>query len=281
MEIKDGEYRAFPTSAAIYQNKTGNLILAVRFQLCDEKRDGYVKENGYALDYTKYFVLVKSDGSLNTKIIDGICKWAAGFEPTSLEAFYDYFTGANMENLRNLDVKVTLKTEAGQDGKMRQGIAFVNSLDHVGGGGNMMPKDAVDDRRAIAAKFGAKFRAAFGGAKLAPASKPVAEAASGRPQPPAHPAVDEENIPAAPAAPAAPQRPAPKPPMPATAPKPPATCESAYTAYLNSLPPDTPQDASDQGWWQLLDAAGVGQKDQDQITPAEWQHVTDLVAVPF
>lgn len=253
MKIQDGTYAAKPAKAQIYLASSGSLMLCVEFNIVDEDGNEFQNDNGYPLSYRKWFALVSKDGAVNTATVDRIKEWAAGFEPQSIDDFYDYFTANDFEKIRALEVDVVLKTEAIKDGEKKgqlaQGIAFVNAKGGHGSWKMNLPSGAVDDKAAIAAKFGAKFRAAF-------AAKPKTVAAS--------------TAPAKAAAPAAPAR-KPNPARPAAPAKvETATVEDVWGAYLSSLPADTSEDDRDAGWFKLLDDNGLGSKDQDQITPAEW-----------
>lgn len=265
LNIAAGTYNAQPTQARIYTNQSGNLILEVRFVLCDENWEHYVGDNGYAIDMRKWFVLVKADGTVNTATISRLKEWADGFAPSSLDDFYEYWTGAGFSHLAGIKVQVVVQLTAQGQYAGRPEIAFVNSLSRKGTANAALPQGADDDRAKIAARFGAKFRAAFA------ATPKVVSAAPARPAAPA-PAPQTAPQTAAPSAPPRPARPAANAPAPAAKPVTEADCWNAYCARL---PEGTDNSTRDAGWFEVLDRAGVGDRDPDQITPAEWAKVLE------
>lgn len=240
MNIQDGTYPAKPVGGSIYETKTGNLTLVVEFVLTDDNGEAYTNPDGTDCIMRKWFTLVTADGSVNSNVISRVCEWAEGFQPNSLDDFYDYFTG-DCEKLKSLSVDVVLRTEPARDGsgKMFQGIAFVNAKRRRSS--NRIPEGAIGDKDKLAAKFGSKFRAVFGSKPKTVSAKP------------------------------APKKPTPEKPEAApAAKKATSSCDECWQKYLSSLPAGTDNDTRDGGWFALLDKCGVGQKDQDEIDANEW-----------
>ena len=185
--IQDGVYNAIPTVAAVYE-KNDALKLEIHFTLCDEDGNAYTQTGNdgkeYPIEKYKYYNLVNAEGVVNTKVVEGICAWSKwdGTDP------FWWTDTANVDAIGM--VEVTLTTQTWQ-GKTYQNIEWVNEPGHSAkhSGGKITESG---DKAAIMAKYGAKFKAAFGGkpkavpaakkpapahARPAPKSAPVAKAA--------------------------------------------------------------------------------------------------------
>ncbi len=252
--IQDGVYNAMPTVAAVYE-KNDALKLEIHFTLCDEGGNPYTQTgsdgNEYPIEKYKYYNLVNAQGVVSTKIIDGISAWSKwdGTDP------FWWTDKANVDAIGM--VEVTLKTQTWQ-GKTYQNIEWVNEPGHSAkhGGGTITQSG---DKAAIMAKYGAKFKAAFGGKPkpATPAAKPVV---------PATP----KNAPAA--------RPAPSAPTPkATATKPlayPDGMDGANAVWdaLQNANPGVKQGELEERWFAALDEVVPG-KDQQDVLGEEWEQV--------
>ena len=185
-KIADGVYNAIPTAAAVYE-KNNMLKLEVHFTLCDEEGNAYTQTgsdgNEYPIEKYKYYVLVNAQGAVNTKVVDGIVSWAKGWDATDP---YWWADAANVDAIGM--VEVTLKTAPAYNdpSKTYQNVEWVNELGHSASHGGGSKAIQSGDRAAIMAKYGAKFKAAFGATPKPvggrPAPKPVgASAPTARP----------------------------------------------------------------------------------------------------
>ena len=262
--IPDGVYCARPLTAGVYE-KNNALVLETRFTLCDEQGNAYTQTgsngNEYPIERSKRHYLISKTGAVNTKVVEMLQKWAKGWDGI------DPFWFADPANLASIGmVKVTLETDTytASDGmqKAYQGISFINALDDVRSSNRAIESG---DKAAIMAKYGAKFKAAFGG-------KPKTVQAAATPAAPA-------------AKPAAPMRPAAAPARPAPAPTAPA--KSAAPAYadgidganaawdaVNAAHPEMAQKDIEDKWFATIDGICPG-KDQADITGAEWAQIVE------
>lgn len=187
--IQDGVYNAIPTVAAVYE-KNGMLKLEIHFTLCDESGKAYTQTGSdgkeYPIEKYKYYNLVNAQGVVSTKTVEGISAWSKwdGIDPL-------WWTDAANVSAIGI-VEVTLKTAPGYSdpSKTYQNVEWVNEPGHNAkhGGAKIVESG---DKMAIMAKYGAKFKAAFGGKTriAAPEARPVAAAApKARQATPSHPA---------------------------------------------------------------------------------------------
>ena len=250
--IQDGVYNAIPTVAAVYE-KNDALKLEIHFTLCDEDGNAYTRTGtdgkGYPIEKYKYYNLVNAQGAVNTKVVEGICAWSKwdGSDP------FWWTDAANIEGIGM--VEVTIKTNT-WDGKTYQNIEWVNEPGHSAkhSAGKITESG---DKAAIMAKYGAKFKAAFGG-------KPKAVPTAKKPARPAPKA----------SAPAA--RPAPK----ASAPAAKAACpypdgtngaNKAWDEFAADNPNAT-QAELEERWFAAVDNHSDG-KDQADMTGRRWAEV--------
>ena len=63
MNIENGTYAARPSACCITESRNGNLMAVIKFAL----------ENGQELTF--YSVLVKADGTVNTRNVEDLKKW--------------------------------------------------------------------------------------------------------------------------------------------------------------------------------------------------------------
>lgn len=268
MNIQDGVYNAIPTVAAVYE-KNDALKLEIHFTLCDEQGNAYTQTGTdgkeYPMEKYKYYNLVNAEGAVNTKVIEGICAWSKwdGSDP------FWWTDAANVDAIGM--VEVTLKTSNYQ-GKTYQNVEWVNELGHSAkhSGGKITESG---DKAAIMAKYGAKFKAAFGGKpKAVPTAKKPAPAAAPKAAPVAK-------------APPAKTRPAPK--------ASPAKAEAAYPDGMDgankvwdefSLANESmPQAELQERWFAAIDRHSDG-KDQQDMTGEQWALVAADLAdgdMPF
>lgn len=243
MQLQDGTYAAKPTACSITESKNGNLMAVMKFRL----------ENGPELTF--YSVLVKADGTVNTRNIEDIRKWSGwdGADPYWL-----------MDTaLADVPVEVVVANEPSitDPSKNWPAVKWVNP---PGGGGNALPEAA--DRRAVAAKYGAKFRALAGGV---PAAARVAGgvAAAG-----AAAATGPGAMPPPPARRAAPG------PAPVRRAAPQAATQASAWSLLNDKAGPMPRAQVEALWFGFVDATEM---DQADMTPEGWAQVEAAVAAHF
>ena len=256
--IQDGVYNAIPTVAAVYE-KNDALKLEIHFTLCDEDGNAYTQTGTdgkeYPIEKYKYYNLVNAQGVVSTKVIEGICAWSKwdGSDP------FWWTDAANVEGIGMVEVTLTTNT---WDGKTYQNVEWVNEPGHSAkhSAGKITESG---DKAAIMAKYGAKFKAAFGG-------KPKAVPTAKKPAP------------AAKSAPAA--RPAPK--ASAPAPKPKAAyadgvdgANAVWDAFADANK-DVKQAELEERWFEAIDKHSDG-KDQADMTGDQWAKVAaELLADP-
>ncbi|MDD5704949.1 MAG: hypothetical protein PHR35_03430 [Kiritimatiellae bacterium] len=239
MNIQDGTYAARPGAASVYESEKGALVLALVVKI----------ENGPELK--SYHTLANRDGSINTRTVDNLKAWSGwdGVDPF-------WF----MENdLSAAEVEVVIANEPGftDPSKMFPKVKWVNPPG--GGGGNKMPECA--DRRAVLAKYGAKFRAAAGGVPIAPVAA-ARKAEVGDPRSAGGP----------PAVRPVPVRPAPVRPAPSVA------TQAGAWARLCALGANLTQEQREEIWFAAVDATGM---DQVDMTPAGWAQVQGAIEARF
>ncbi|MBR6734206.1 MAG: hypothetical protein IKL96_07385 [Kiritimatiellae bacterium] len=169
--IQDGVYNAMPTVAAVYE-KNDALKLEIHFTLCDGDGNAYTQTgsdgNEYPIEKYKYYNLVNAQGAVNTKVVESICAWSKwdGTDP---------FWWTDVANVDAIGmVEVTLETEPAfnDPSKTYQNIKWVNELGHSAKFSGAKITES-GDKASIMAKYGAKFKAAFGGKPRAIAQKPA------------------------------------------------------------------------------------------------------------
>lgn len=230
-----GRYTVTAPERSVYESKGGALVFSAKCLL----------EDGCTI--TAYQTLVLKDGTLSEMGITTLREvfgWD-GHDPMWLQD----------EDLGGMPFDITVEPDTDQKGQPTVRVTWINP---VGAGGGTLQKG---DRKAILAKFGAKFRALAGGG--APAAA--------RPVPPA-PAVKPRPVPP-PLAPIS----APKPP-PAASPSPNpavagATMEDAWRELCCA--PGAPKDHDAlASRWQTLVAEVCGEnRPATGLTPADWANV--------
>ena len=245
MNIADGTYAAKPGAASVYESEKGALVLAVQMKIADGP------------ELRSYHTLVLADGTINTRTVENLKAWS-GWDGADPYWFMD-------QDLSAVDVEVVVANEPGfQDpSKSFPKIKWVNPPGGSSGGG--MPEAA--DRRAVLAKYGAKFRALAGGAPVrpataAPAAPPVRPAATAAPTQPTLPRRDLMPPPAA----------RPRPNAPAV-----ANQASAWHA-LCELGKAMDQAQREAIWFDAVDATGM---DQATMTPEGWAKVQAAIIERF
>jgi hypothetical protein len=189
------------------------------------------------------FCLVKKDGEMMQGNVQNLIKVLGGL--------WDGKDIAALEAIDPTGIQVIAEwgdtaPKPKRDGSGDISYTEVKNVYPLGGGGGLGLPDAVD-AKSVAAKYGSKFRAAFGTTK--PAARPAASAA---PTPPAKPAAPP---------------PARTPPAPRTTVSP-STFQACWDATYAKL---TGYGAGDQfvnDWW-LKETAGFGD-DLTAVEPAKW-----------
>ena len=261
--IQDGVYNAIPTVAAVYE-KNDALKLEIHFTLCDEEGNPYTQTgsdgNEYPIEKYKYYTLVNAQGVVSTKTIEGISKWSKwdGTDP------FWWTDTANVDAIGM--VEITLTTQTWQ-GKTYQNVEWVNEVGHAASHGKSRITES-GDKAAIMAKYGAKFKAAFGGKpKVVPGVKKAVPSPAAKP---------------APAAKAAPK---PTPAARAAKPAPKAAHAQAAAEYpdgkdgmnavwdaFSEANKDMKQSDLEERWFAAIDKHSDG-KDQLDMTGEQWANV--------
>ena len=234
--MENGTYAAHPKAASVYESDGGALVLSLVHEF---QGGGEIKS---------YHALTTKDGAVNTRTIDGLKKWS-GWDGVDPYWFMDV-------DLTGISVELVIENEPGfrDPSKMYPKVQWVNAA----GGGVENGLHEASDRRAVLAKYGAKFRAVAGGTPVAP--RPAAVPAP-RPAP----------------APAA-RPPAARPPAAAPAPRRPAATQATAWARLNELGAGMAQGELENLWFACVDSTGM---DQAEMTPEGWVKVTEAVEAHF
>ena len=277
--IQDGVYNAIPTVAAVYE-KNDALKLEIHFTLCDEEGNPYTQTgsdgNEYPIEKYKYYTLVNAQGVVSTKTIEGITKWSKwdGTDP------FWWTDTANVDAIGM--VEITLTTQTWQ-GKTYQNVEWVNEVGHAASHGKSTITES-GDKAAIMAKYGAKFKAAFGGKpKVVPGVKKAVPSPAAKPAPAAKAA--PKPTPAARAAPAAKAAPKPTPAARAAKPAPKAAPAQAAAEYpdgtagsnagwdaFSEANKNAKQSDLEERWFEAIDKHSDG-KDQQDMTGEQWANV--------
>lgn len=237
MNIANGTYPARPKAASVYEAQSGALILAIVHAI-----DG-------GCEIKSYHALTTKDGAINTRCIDDLKKWS-GWNGVDPYWFMD-------SDLTGIEVELVIENEPGFNDptKTFPKVKWVNRPGTGGGAG--LPE--AGDRRAIIAKFGAKFRALAGPQPVA-ARKPLRRPGRGR----------RDTLLTLPPQPTTVQ-------PPHAAPIKTATQNSAW-ARLNELGAGMPQGELEKIWFACVDSTGM---DQADMTPDGWSKVTQAVEKHF
>ena len=223
MNIADGTYAARPKAASVYEGKSGALILALVHAF---EGGGEIKS---------YHALTTRDGAINTRAVEDLKKWS-GWDGSDPYWFMD-------SDLTGIDVELVIANEE-YEGRKSPKVKWVN---RPGSGSGTGLPDA-SDRRAVLAKYGAKFRAVAG-------PQPVSARAPSNPPPQT-----------------APVRP------PAAAPRKTAATQSSAWARLSELGAGMGRPELEALWFSCVDSTGM---DQADMTPEGWAQVTEAVEAHF
>jgi hypothetical protein len=228
--IAPGTYLAQATGASVYESAGGALMLAFAFEVPNE--------GGEPERLTAHQCLVQKDGTVST-ITVGMCKTCWGWDGT------DPFWLTDPANLAGKDVEIVCEEDSwtNNKGEVKTGVKvrYINPP----GGGNRLPEPA--DRKAVLAKYGAKFRAISGGTQV---KKPATTAPPKAMAP-------------------APKPKAPAPADPPAAPKPISSMQEAWNT-LNEAMAGQPEDTVHAAWYEKLKAAVPGKSNQQDFTPEDW-----------
>lgn len=256
--IQDGVYNAIPTVAAVYE-KNDALKLEVHFTLCDEDGNAYTQTGTdgkeYPIEKYKYYSLVSAQGAVNTKVIEGLRAWSKwdGTDP---------FWWTDRANVGAIGmVEVTLKTAPAYNdpSKSYQNIEWVNELGHDAKHGGAKITES-GDKSAIMAKYGAKFKAAFGGRPRTIAQKPVQRAQGA------------SAFPARPTTPPAPKAPVAAPTRPSEAYPDGTDGANAVWDAFGAANKGAKQADLEERWFEAIDKHSDG-KDQAEMSGEQWAAV--------
>ena len=231
-----GDYPARAIRSTLYENQKGSLIAAIELAVAD---------NGAEVSKTFFLTLATADNGVSLKAVArGRACFPAwdGQDPT-------WFDG---ENVAGQDLSVTIEHAPDREdpSKMWDNAAWINPP-----GGRVSQLPTSGDKRTIVAKWGAKFRAAAGGAPVT--SKPGPK-------------------------PAAPTMPKTPPTRPNPAPAATSDSEACWAALAAANPGKDEQDLSET-WFLELEKSAPGKQSAD-ITPAEWGKVLASIqgtALPY
>jgi hypothetical protein len=218
------------------------------------------------VEMKSYHTLVLADGTINTRTVDNLKAWS-GWDGADPYWFMD-------QDLSGVDVEVVIANEPGftDKTKMFPKIKWVNP---PGGSNGGMPDAA--DRRAVLAKYGAKFRAVAGGTTV-PTRAPAAPSPAPAPFP--RPAVQQPDLPRPlhPVGPAA--MPPTRPPAvaPPVRPKTAGGTQASAWSRLCALGAQLTQEQREAIWFEAVDATGT---DQADMTPEGWSQVTAAINAKF
>ena len=157
--LEDGDYDAVILApASVYENKNGvlTLVFSVGFKPTGE------------VELKSFNSLMKKDGGINTFITERLQvifpKWD-GDPAWFLENY----------NINNTEVVARVLNEGDYSN-----IKMLFSPDKVDEGGGVSELPGSMTKKALAAKYSSKFRAASGGTPVAPAGKPAAKKNTGK-----------------------------------------------------------------------------------------------------
>jgi hypothetical protein len=221
---EEGNYEAVTKAATVYENEKQKLILAVAFDV-----GGTEMKNR--------FVLVESDGVLNTVNIAKVREWSGwdGIDPY-------WFIEAAKTSIKCM-VKVKMEPGFRDPTTMYPVIKWVNK---AGCEGSALPEEA--DRRAVLSKYGAKFRAIAGPQPMGAQTKPQGATPPQRPQTATPP-----------------QQPPTRPQTTAAH----ATLEECWRLMQQHNQKLKPEQVTEK-WYGFIDATGM---DQADMTPEGWDKV--------
>ena len=286
-----GRFRAKPFDIVVGE-KGPNALLAVtvHFALTAELlQDGqYYDVSPEELSIIADFYLFKKDGGWNTYALDSLRSAFAWQAPDP------FWLEDNLNTLRDQEVRLVVQMEE-WEGRVRPKVKYLDPLEGDSSRPGVLEHADDAGRRALAAKYGTKFRAQFGqphtpptpaappGALPPPASAPEASAPPPGALPP--PASAPEASAPPPGAPPSTTGAPPPAPTPATAaapspsPPPTSTPDAVWAAYLEIAVRAVDNPDSEEGhahltdkWFQIIaelfgDAAPAR---TDKFTPAEW-----------
>jgi hypothetical protein len=220
MRVEPGTYDDVAVvGASVYEAPSGAVMCLMKFEnglqggICLIQKDGTLSERGF-------------------KDVQTILGWS-DWDWARFDADPETFTGT---------AQIVVEDRTGDSGKTYSSIKYVNA---PGGNGRQLEKG---NAKSLAAKYGAKTRALFGGA---PAGSPA------KPTPP----------------------PAPKkaPPPPPAATFKPSTMEICWDEFCQANSNKTELEL--YSMWPALILKATG-KDQNDCTPEDWGKVSDAIAFP-
>lgn len=212
--MAEGTYDAVTKSAVLYESKGNALMCVFDIEVACRIMKGWV-------------TLVQKDGTLSErgiKNVQEVMGWT-GWDWAAFEGAPSDFGGRACS--------VVIGTEPDQQGNPESKIKYINAP-----GGGIQKADA----KAMAAKYGAKFRAVLGG------GTPTA-----RPTPAQRPAT-------------------PAPPAAGTS----STMPECWAALCDAMK-GKPQDVIETAWFRLIDKVGGG-KPPEAVSGAEWGAAKALIA---
>ena len=154
-KVEPGTYQCQTTAATIYEAPSGAVMCRI----------------GIDIGLTGGICLIQKDGTLSER----------GFRDTAaildlpMPWQWEAWDGKEPEDFAGHDVEAVIETVQGEHGEYSS-VKYLN----VPGGAKMKPTDA----KSLAAKYGAKTRALFGGTPSKPAAKPTPKAPPPKPSGP-------------------------------------------------------------------------------------------------
>lgn len=233
--IEPGRYQGRPTGgASVYENDKRSLVLAMDIMV-------------EGLELRWWCTLATEKDGINERNIDHLKECFGAWD--GIDPFWFQDNAAALPDY-NLDVTIELRPGTKNPQRLFPSILYV---DPPGKAREEMP---VGDRRALLAKYGAKFRAIAGGASSSHRPQQPAHASHRQSSPGPAPASARGNVPARPA----------RQQMPA-----PSTEEACWSRWVEQNQTMTEKEIQD-GWFSMLDRLMPG-KDPGGYTLEDWGRV--------
>jgi hypothetical protein len=255
MNIADGTYAARPGAASVYESEKGALVLAIMMKIAD------------GVELKSYHTLVLADGTVNTRTVDNLKSWS-GWDGADPYWFMD-------QDLSAVDVEVVVAHEPGftDKSKMFAKIKWVNA---PGGGSGGMPEAA--DRRAVLAKYGAKFRAVAGGTPVGAGAPAVGRSGGGAIAPTVGRSGGQAVAPVQANLPHRDDLPCPARSVAAPVRTKAGVTQAVAWGRMCVLGAQLPQGDREAIWFEAVDATGM---DQADMTPEGWAQVLAAIEARF
>lgn len=271
-----GNFRATPFDLVVAEKGPNALLtVTVHFALTAEQAsDGeYYDISPEQFSIIADFYLFKRDGGWNTYALDSLRSAFAWTDPDP------FWLEDNLATLREKEVRLVIQMET-WEGKTRPKVKYLDPLEGNTNRTATLEHAAPDARRAVAAKYGSKFRAQFGQPHT-PAPPAAPPSSTGAPAPGPAPSSTGAPLPVAlPVAVPATVTTPPRGHAPVALPVPPtATPDAAWAAYLELAVKAVDQPDSEDGvkhlnakWFEIIAElfGELAPAQTDTFTPQQW-----------